>query len=91
MNGGALKFTGTVQSINVKGSGPKSAQLLFSLIARDGAKKPLVVHTDTDTRAFCGMVSVLATAMQLGAPVDATYYAATPTDKATEIEVKAAR
>jgi hypothetical protein len=87
MNGPSRQFTGIVENINVKGAGPKSAKLQFGLRADDGAKMTLVVHTDTEASTFAGMTTLLATAMQHGMTVQATYTAA---DKATEVEIRRA-
>lgn len=88
MNGGTGQFTGVVDSINVKGDGGGSAQLLFALRADNGDKKPLVVLSDSDPRTFAAMATVLTAAMQSGLTVQATYRSTRPTDRAIEIEIR---
>jgi hypothetical protein len=87
MNGTTGQFTGIVTSINVKGAGPNSGQLLFSLLADNGDKKALVVLMDSEARVFTAMTTVLTSAMEHGRIVHATFQNATPTDKAIEIEI----
>lgn len=84
----ARHFTGVVENINVKGSGPSSAQLLFGLRADNGEKKPFVVQIDSEARVFAAMTTLLTTAMQYSLYVHVTYDATKPTSKVSEIEIR---
>jgi hypothetical protein len=91
MNGKVGHFTGVVDSINVKGAGPNSAQVLVALRDERGEKKALVVLSDSEPQVFAGMVSLLTLAFESGLTVDAWFEPAKPTDKLTELEIRRGR
>lgn len=91
MNGKIGHFTGVVDSINVKGAGPNSAQVLVALRDETGGKKALVILSDSEPQVFAGMVSLLTVAFENGLAVDAWFQSASPTDKLTELEIRRGR
>ena len=67
-------FTGRVLLINVKGDGPNSAQLEFSLISLDEKDKAtFIVGMGAEGRVFNSMSTVLAMAYRAALPVSVTY------------------
>lgn len=88
MNGTSGQFSGVVDSINVKGDGPNSAQLLFVVRAENGKNRPFVVSSDADARMFAAAATVLSLAFENGLTVAVTFQTAHPTDKAFEVEIR---
>jgi phosphoglucomutase len=88
MNGTSGQFSGVVDSINVKGDGLNSAQLLFAVRAENGEKRPFVVSSDADARMFAATATVLSLAFENGLTVAVTFQAAHPTNKAIEVEIR---
>ncbi len=72
MNGQAEKFTGYVESLNIKGEGPNSHQCLFAIAAKSGEHKPFLLDTDAEQSRYLAMVSLLATAYTSTSKVQVT-------------------
>ena len=80
-------YEGKVTYINVKGRGPNSAQLLFTIEASKSDNKPFVVnaHPATEPQVFSSIAALLLLAYETGKSVGVSYELADPTDIAFEI------
>lgn len=72
MNGQAEKFTGYIESLNVKGAGPNSHQCLFAVVRKSGDHRPFLIDTDAEQSRYLAMVSLLATAYTSNSKVQVT-------------------
>jgi hypothetical protein len=81
-------ISGRVTSLNVKGRGPNSAQLLFTIAPKGGAPRPFVALSDAEPQVFAAMANVLTLALGSGRVVSVSFVAAHPTPIAYEIEIR---
>jgi hypothetical protein len=80
---------GEVVSINIKGRGQNSAQLLFVVRSGTGTTRAFVVtaYPAFEPQVFGAMATVLSTAYALKETVMVTFEEAYPTDLAFEVEI----
>lgn len=90
MNGNSFKYSGYVESLNVKGDGPNSHQCLFALVSKDGKKHwSFLLDPNPPTERNVVMANLLIAAWANGKPVKLNSKAnGGAPEIATEIEVE---